>query len=134
MVYGNRMNPHDDHISLHGLGLVACVGVPDAERAIPQRLEADVVLWPAAPLQDLADDIGRTIDYSAAAALIREIAAGSAFQLIETLAETLCQRLLTAFPLIQVRLSIRKFILPDTESVAVTLTRRGPGTPAAFTP
>ena len=113
----------DDHISLSGLGLTAYVGVPAEERAQPQRLSADIVLWPVGGLADVQESISRTIDYDAAAQLCRTISMAHPRHLIETLAEDLCAALLANYPLGQVRVRLQKFILPDTKSVAVTLTR-----------
>lgn len=123
------MSPDQDHISLHALGLTARVGVPDVERATPQRLEADLTLWPHQDFAGLNDDLARTVDYDAAAKLVRRHASAGEWKLIETLGGELCAALLAAFPLAAVRLTLRKFILPDTAAVAVTLTRRR--TPAA---
>jgi dihydroneopterin aldolase len=127
------MTPEDDQITLHGLGLSGRVGVPEAERAVPQRLSADVTLWPAVPLTGLGDELDRTVNYSLAAGLCRQTVARGEYRLIETLADTLCADLLRAFPLRKVRVAIRKFILPDADAVSVTLTRRGDGLPAAST-
>ena len=127
------MMPEDDHITLHGLGLSARVGVPEAERAVPQRLSADVTLWPAAPLSSLGDDLERTVNYSRAAGLCHETGGRAEYRLIETLADALCADLLRAFPLKKVRVALRKFILPGTDAVSVTLTRRSDGVPAAST-
>ncbi len=112
-----------DHITLHGLGLTAHIGVPEEERATPQRLEAEVTLWTAAPLTGLKDDLARTVDYARAAMLCRETAAARGYRLIETLAEELCAALLGAFPLRLVRVTLHKFIVPDSRAVSVTLTR-----------
>ena len=128
------MLPEEDHITLHGLGLVARAGVPDVERATPQRLAADLKLWPQRPLSDLGDDLASTVDYGAAARLCRVTAAHGEYRLIETLADTLCADLIRNFPLKMVRITLRKFILPDTDAVSVTLTRHGAGSPAVSTP
>jgi 7,8-dihydroneopterin aldolase/epimerase/oxygenase len=122
--------PENDHITLHGLGLNARVGVPEAERAVPQRLAADVTLWPAAALSGLGDELRRTVNYSQAAGVCRETGARGEFRLIETLADALCGALLDAFRLRRVRITLRKFVVPDAESVSVTLTR-GEGPSAA---
>lgn len=121
-----------DHITLHGLGLTAHLGVPEEERAIPQRVEADVTMWPVQELRDLQDDLARTVDYSRAAAVCRELAASRPWRLIETLAEELCHRLLQTYPLETVRVAVHKFIVPDSRAVSVTLTR-GRSAAAAFT-
>lgn len=120
----------DDHITLLGLGLVARAGVPDVERATPQRLSADIGLWPVRDFSGLGDDLARTVDYSEAARLCRATAARGEYRLIETLADTLCMELLGSFPLKTVRVTLRKHILPDTDAVSVTLTRHGAGSPA----
>ena len=113
--------------------LNARVGVPDAERAMPQRLSADVTFWPFAPLSDLGDDLAQTIDYGAAARICRETAGAGESRLIETLADAICTGLLRAFSLKQVRVTLRKFILPGTDAVSVTLTRPCHEPPAAAT-
>lgn len=113
----------DDHISLSGLGLTAHVGVPVEERNQAQRLSADIILWPVGGLSDLQESLSRTIDYDAAARLCRTISVARPRHLIETLAEDLCDALLSTYALEQVRVKLEKFILPDTKSVAVTLTR-----------
>ena len=115
--------PANDQITLHGLGLTAHLGVPEEERAIPQRVEADVTLWPSQQLAGLNDDLARTVDYSRAATLCRELAASRPWCLIETLAEELCNKLLGTYPLQSVRVAVHKFIVPDSRAVSVTLTR-----------
>ncbi len=126
--------PENDHITLHGLGFAARIGVPEVERAAPQRLAADVTFWPVRPLAGLEDELSRTVDYSAAATVCRETAGRREYRLIETLADVLCGDLLEAFPLKQVRVTLRKFILPDTDAVSVTLTRRRDGSSPAGSP
>lgn len=117
------MSPEEDHIALHGLGLTARVGVPDAERATPQRLAADITLWPELNFDGLGDDISRTIDYAAVALHCRALTASGEWKLIETLAGEIVSSLLQTFPLKAVHITLRKFILPDTDAVSVTLTR-----------
>ena len=113
-----------DRIDLQGLGLVAHIGVPDEERAVPQRLEADIALWPTAPLAGLKEDLSKTINYYDIALACRAEASDHPRRLIETLAEDLCRLLLKNWPLALVRVRLHKFILPDTRSVSITLTRQ----------
>jgi dihydroneopterin aldolase len=61
-------------------------------------------------------------------------AARGEYRLIESLADSLCSDLLSTFPLKTVRITLRKFVLPDTDAVSVTLTRHGAGSPAVSTP
>jgi dihydroneopterin aldolase len=131
---GMTLTPHDDHITIHGLGLVVRVGVPEIERATPQRVVVDVTLWPQRALSGLRDELEGTINYSAAAAVCHSIAGSGEYRLIETLAERLCAELLTAFPLRAVRVVVKKFILPDTEAVSVSITRSRDGLTGAVLP
>ncbi|MDB6136605.1 MAG: Haloacid dehalogenase domain protein hydrolase [Verrucomicrobiales bacterium] len=103
---------------------MARIGVPADERALPQRLEADVMLWPSRPLTDLGDDLSRTINYADVATALRTEAARQERQLIETLTEDLCRMVLARWPLEAIRVTLHKFILPDTRAVSITLTRR----------
>ena len=113
-----------DRIDLHGLGLVANIGVPEEERAVPQRLEADLTLWPEAPLAALKEDLSRTVNYYDVAVACRDEALRRERLLLETLAEDLCRLLLRRWPLALVRVRLHKFILPDTRAVSITLTRQ----------
>ena len=115
--------PENDSIAVTGLGLVCRIGVPEEERAVPQRLEADLVLWPCRDFRDLGDSLEGTVDYGAVALQCREVAASRDRQLIETLAADLAAALLAAWPLRAVRVTVRKFILPDCGSVSVTVLR-----------
>lgn len=119
-----------DRIDLHGLGLVSHIGVPEEERAVPQRLEVDVTLWPDRPLAGLQEDLNRTINYYDVAVACRDEALRCERKLIETLSEDLCRLLLHRWPLALVRVRLHKFILPDTRAVSITLTRQ----PADFAP
>lgn len=113
----------DDCIHIRELELLARVGVPEQERAQPQRLTASITLWPTAGLEQLADQIDRTVDYAAVAQGVAVFAAKRGDHLIETLAAEIASDLLATFPLKRVRIELRKFILPNTKYVAVILTR-----------
>lgn len=112
-----------DAIQIRGLELSVRIGVPDKERAEPQRLTLSMRLWPSTGFHDLGDELSRTIDYAAVCRQVKEFAARRTDRLIETLADEIASDLLRTFPLRRVRLELRKFILPDVKYVAVTLTR-----------
>lgn len=113
-----------DVIRLHGLGLTTRIGVPESERATPQRLEADLELWPERPFRNLNDHLENTVNYAAVAEECREAAAKGERQLLETLAEELAALLLARHPLRAARVTLFKFILPDTRAVSVSVFRR----------
>ena len=108
-----------NEIVIQGLAVHAHIGVPDEERRQPQRLLINAVLTPQVAFSDLNDDLSLTADYHAAACRISAVAADRPRRLIETLAADLANMLLAEFPLAGVEIEIRKFILPDTEYVAV---------------
>jgi phosphoglycolate phosphatase len=112
-----------DCIQINGLEVPIRIGVGDDERAHPQNLIFDVLLETA--FADVGDDITRTTDYAAVAGWITAECARREVRLLETLTEELADGLLAHFPRVtSVTLDIRKFILPETESVAVRV-RRG---------
>ncbi|MGI8820890.1 MAG: dihydroneopterin aldolase [Chthoniobacterales bacterium] len=112
-----------DQIQIEELEVFAHVGVPDEERAQPQRLLISLQLRPRTDFRQLGDDLARTIDYAAVCAATREFTGSRAFKLIETLANDLAAHLLAAFPIAGIRVEVRKFILPDTRYVAVSVLR-----------
>lgn len=113
-----------DTIHIRGLRLSVRIGVPDEERALRQTLELDATLVSAVPFDEMRDDLSRTIDYQAVADHLRRHAGEGEWRLIETLASELAAEILAHFPVVEVALELRKFILPGTDCVAVGLTRR----------
>jgi FolB domain-containing protein len=109
-------------IHISQLELMAHIGVPDEERANPQRLTASLTLWPVRGAE-FNDDIKRTVNYAAVCAETKKFVAERRDKLIETLAEGLAARLLEIFEIRAITIELRKFILPDVEFVSVTLTR-----------
>jgi dihydroneopterin aldolase len=110
-----------DRIHIEQLAVYGRVGVPDSERAEPQRLSLNVTLWPK--IAELHDDIENTVNYSAVAECAKEFVNQHDYKLIETLAEETAGHLLTRFPLRKVAVEVRKFVLPDADHVSVTAIR-----------
>lgn len=119
-----------DQIHIEELVLKTRIGVPDEERAQPQRLTANITLVPADGFGALHDEIERTVDYSEVATLIDKVAGERPRRLIETLAEDMAASLLRNFPLEQVAIELRKHILPNTAFVAVRIVRDREDLPA----
>ena len=110
-------------IEIRGLEVFANVGVPKEERLVPQRLLIDLRF--AADLQPLAlnDDLELTVDYASVSLRVAAIAEERPRRLIETLAEELAALVLVEFSLAWIEVTIRKFILPKTEWVSVSIRR-----------
>lgn len=112
-----------DLIHIEQLELLARLGVPDDERATPQRLALNLMLEPANDFRALDDRIENTVDYFVVAQTVQQLAAARPRHLLETLAEEIAQEVLTRFAVRAVEVELRKFILPDTAFVAVRLKR-----------
>lgn len=107
-------------IAIQGLELMAHVGVPDEERAVAQRLLADIRFCSSLQPVSLDDDITRTVDYFAVSERVSELSVKQSRKLIETLADEIAEMLLREFGLRWIEVTIRKFILSNTEWVSVS--------------
>jgi len=114
-----------DEIQIIGIDLPVHIGVPDAERATPQTVQADVIMQVPCPFEDLRDDLASTIDYQAVAIRLRNLATEKPRKLIETLAAEMATCVLREFGAAAVTVEIRKRILPGVDHVAVRLHRVG---------
>ncbi len=112
-----------DSIIIRGLRAPTWIGVPTEERAVPQSVEFDLELVPESPLKELGDDLAGTVDYFQVCQLVRAVALEKKRRLIETLAEEVAAAVLERHLVARVTVEVRKFIIPDCQSVAVRLTR-----------
>ena len=116
--------PAPDEIHVSNLALNLHVGVSDEERAQTQRLTVSLVLRPSHGFFGLDDRIENTVNYAAVCAAVRALAATPPRRLIETLALDIASEILERFAVASVDVELRKFILPDTDYVAVRLSRQ----------
>ena len=112
-----------DQIVISQLGVSAFIGAFEEERKRPQRLRVSLVLEPRRDFKNLADTLENTVDYDAVSRAVKALAAEGVRLLVETLAEDIAAHLLAHYPLAAVEVEVRKYILPDTEFVAVRLRR-----------
>ena len=117
-------------IEIRRLRVSSHIGVPDEERAAPQELRVGVVIELATPFSAMADDLARTLDYAALAGEIQALAAARPRRLIETLASDIAGHVLAADGVDAVEVVVEKFILPETECVAVSLRRSSSSPPS----
>ncbi len=118
-------NPFSDRIHIEELEIFAHIGVPEEERAAPQRLTVCISFWPNHGARDLADKIEGTVNYSAVAEEAKNFVRNQSVNLIETLADRLAMHLLKTFQVQKVTVELRKFPLKDAKYVSVTVTRAG---------
>jgi FolB domain-containing protein len=119
----NELNPFSDCIHIERLEVSTRIGVPDEERATPQRLTVSISFWPYHEPGDLADKIENAVNYSAVAEETRNFVRDQSVNLIETLADRLAMHLLKHFRIQKITIELRKFPFEDAKYVSVTITR-----------
>ena len=119
----NEPELFSDRIHVEQLEISARVGVPEKERAAPQRLTATITLWPQRQAEELHDHIEKTVNYSEVCEETKNFVRDHTVKLIETLAGELATHLLQRFAIAKIAIELRKFVLPDAKYVSVTVTR-----------
>ena len=112
-----------DTVSIRDLRVSTVIGVYDWEREIEQTLVFGVDMAADAAKAAARDDIAGTLDYSAVAQTIRSIVTTGKFQLIETAAERVAERLREEYRLGWVRVEVVKPLPGDGYTAAVTIER-----------
>jgi dihydroneopterin aldolase len=112
-----------DKIVISQLEISTFIGATDEEQKRPQRLRVSIAIEPERGLADLGDELANTIDYAEISQTVKSLAVLEKRRLIETLAEDIARLLLKTYPITAVELELRKYILPDTEFVAVRIRR-----------
>lgn len=97
-----------DRITLSGVTAIGRHGVFDHERRDGQPFIVDAVLFMDIREAAATDDLTKTANYGMVAETIKELITGEPFALIETLAETLAQRILSEFDLLAVEITVHK--------------------------
>jgi len=107
-------------LSLVDLKLLCRVGVPDQERAKPQKLLCTVTV-PVPNLKKAAqtDNIQHTLNYFNLSQLLRKTAQSKERKLIETLASDLAAVTFQHFPSPWIEIEIKKFIIPETRHISL---------------
>ena len=113
-----------DTVSIRDLRVSTVIGVYDWEREIEQALTFSIDM--AADVAGAAknDDIRDALDYSAVAQAVKAVVIEGRFQLIETAAEAVAQRLIADYGLEWVRVEVIKPIPSEGYAAAIT-TERG---------
>ena len=119
----NESHRFSDEIHIEQLDVFTRIGVPEEERAKPQKLTVSISFWPYQQTRDLADNIEGTVNYSAVAEETKNFLHDQSVKLIETLAEVLASHLLKSFPIQKITIELRKFALEDAKYVSITVTR-----------
>jgi dihydroneopterin aldolase len=108
-------------ISIVDLEVFYHVGVPDEERAQPQRLLITIELSCDFTAAAKSDAIAETINYFAVTQRLLKFGDGRSWKLIEKLATDIADAILLEFKPQTVSVEVKKFIIPQAKYVAVKL-------------
>ena len=113
-----------DTIFLSDLKVETKLGVPEWERMTPQTVLLDVEIAMPSSKSCQTDAIEDTIDYGIVVARIRQTLTENSFQLVEALAEHVCQLILKEFGAPWVKIKVSKpGILPGVKQLGVMIER-----------
>jgi FolB domain-containing protein len=112
------------HIRITDLEVFYRVGVPDEERAHPQRLLLTVDMEATAPRAAASDELKDTIDYFAVSQDLLKFGEGRSWKLLERLAVELAEFVLGKYQPGSVTVEVKKFIIPQARHIAVSCERR----------
>ncbi|MDA1208852.1 MAG: dihydroneopterin aldolase [bacterium] len=116
-----------DVITIHDLEIWTHIGVPESERASPQRVLVSVELSLDTKEAGQSDDVTKSIDYADIAKQILELAKTER-KTIECLAEDIATSISTTTSNAQrvtsnVQVTVTKFPLPEAKAVSITIKR-----------
>jgi FolB domain-containing protein len=114
-------------ITITDLEVFFHVGVPDEERAKPQRLLFTVDMMHDFSSAAVTDRITKTIDYYAVSQQIIALGKDRSWKLIEKLATDIADLVLSEFQPAAVSVTVKKFIIPQAAHVSVSLTKQRQG-------
>ncbi len=110
-------------ISIVDLEVFYHVGVPDAERAQPQRLLLTVEMETDFTNAAKSDSIADTIDYFAVTQRLLTFGVDREWKLIEKLAADIADAILSEFKPQSVGVAVKKFVLLQARYVSVQITK-----------
>ncbi len=110
-------------ISIVELEVFYRVGVPDEERAQPQRLLLTVELESNFSVAAKTDALADTINYFAITQRLLNFGEGRDWKLIEKLAADIADVILSEFKPQAVMVEVKKYIIPQARHVSVRISR-----------
>ena len=115
-----------DRIIIKDAALFCNIGVASKERSRKQKIFVDAQLFLDTRKAAKKDDLKFTINYSDVFNLMKKIAGKKEYNLIETLANDIAERILDEFKVGKVTVKVKK-MLPNMKYAAVELTREKNG-------
>lgn len=111
-----------DKLEITGLKVNARIGVHEWEQAIEQTLLIDVSI--PLKIENHNDDLNNTLDYDALCQFIQHLIQQDSFRLIETVAETIAQRVKETYAVAQIMVRVSKpGAIKNATNVSITIER-----------
>ncbi len=117
----------EEKIVLRGITVFGYYGVSPLEREIGQKLEIDVEFHHDFTKACITDALEDTVNYERVYAKVMETVERNRFNLLETLADAICQGILESFPVCSAKVMIRKMNVPfpnNLSHIEVVVERR----------
>ncbi len=112
-------------VFVHGLELMASVGIFEVEKRYEQRIIVSIDLDVADDYDGHSDRLDRVLDYGRIVESVRTIVGARHFHLIETLAERIAEACLADPRVMLARVQIEKpDIVPGCRAVGIAIERR----------
>ena len=112
-----------DIVSIRDLRVSTVIGVYDWERETEQALTFSVDMATDVARAAARDDLRDALDYSAVVDAVKCVVIEGKFQLIETAAERVAERLISDYDLTWVRVEVVKPIPSEGYTAAITIER-----------
>ncbi|MEQ1598817.1 MAG: dihydroneopterin aldolase [Methylotenera sp.] len=113
-----------DTIFISELKVKTKLGVPEWERIVPQTIILDIEISYDLSKSCKSDNIADTIDYGKVVTRIHETLKEHSFQLVEALAEHVCQLILKEFKAESVKVKVAKpAVLAGLKALGVVIER-----------
>ena len=112
-----------DTVSIRDLRVSTVIGVYDWEREIEQALTFSVDMAADVAKAAARDDIADAVDYSTVAQTVKTVVIEGKFQLIETAAERVAERLIADYGLDWVRVEVVKPIPSEGYTAVIAIER-----------
>ena len=114
-----------DTIFISELKVKTKLGVPEWERMVAQTIILDIEIGYDLAKAGKSDAIADTIDYGAVVTRIHTTLKENSFQVVEALAEHICQLILKEFGALSVKIKVAKpAILPGLKALGITIERQ----------
>jgi 7,8-dihydroneopterin aldolase/epimerase/oxygenase len=105
-------------VEINDLEVSGRIGVPEKERATPQRMLISLRFQMETTFAELNDQLEQTIDYAEVAAAVEKVVQSTGAHLIERLVSDIGEALMARFEMECLEIELKKFILPNARYVS----------------